>query len=89
MGVQGCTKRWAPGCVILGEKVAFCLPIAGRRMQLFHHIVTQSGAHILEILCIHLYISSVLSLEEETFSAAGYNLLSHDASVVDQVNIIQ
>ena len=36
-----------------------------------------------------LFILSVLSLEEETFSAAGYNLLSHDASVVDQVNIIQ
>ena len=31
--LQGCTKRWAPGCVKLGEKVAFCLPSEGRKTQ--------------------------------------------------------
>ena len=36
----------------LGEKVAFCLPTAGRREQLFHLIFTQPGAHLLEIPCI-------------------------------------
>lgn len=44
-----------------------------------------------KIRSLILYVCnySVLSLEEETFSAAGYNLLSHDASVVDQVSQIQ
>ena len=34
--IQGFSERWAPGCMKLGEKVAFCLPSAGRRMQLIH-----------------------------------------------------
>ena len=33
--LQGCTKRLFPGFVKLGEKVAFCLPTAGRRTHLF------------------------------------------------------
>ena len=43
--LQGISKRWAPapGCVKLDEKVAICLPTAGRRTQLFHHIFTQAG----------------------------------------------
>ena len=39
--VQGCSKRWAPGCVKLGEQVAFCLPFAGSRTHLFHLIFIQ------------------------------------------------
>ena len=49
--LQGISKRWVPGCVKLGEKVAFCLPTAGRRTQLFHLIFTQPGVHLLEIPC--------------------------------------
>ena len=41
--LQGCSKRWAPGCVKLDEKFSFCLPSAGRRTQLFHLIFTQPG----------------------------------------------
>ena len=47
--VQGISKRWTPGCVKKGGKVAFCLPTAGRRAQLSHLIFTQPGAHLLEI----------------------------------------
>ena len=49
--IKGCTKRWAPGSVKLGEKVAFCLPTTGRRMQLFHLIFTKPGAHLLVHPC--------------------------------------
>ena len=35
----------------LGETVAFCLPFAGRRTQLFHLIFTEPGAHLLEHPC--------------------------------------
>ena len=45
--LQGCTKRWALGCVKLGGKVVFCLPSADRRKQIFHLIFTQPGAHLL------------------------------------------
>ena len=38
--LQGWPKRWAPGCVKLGDKIAFCLPTAGRRTQIFHLIFT-------------------------------------------------
>ena len=50
-GIQGCSARWAPGCVKLGEKVAFCLPSAGRRTQLFQLIFSQPGVHLLEHPC--------------------------------------
>ena len=33
---SGCPKKTIPGCVKLDEKVAFCLPTAGRRTQFFH-----------------------------------------------------
>ena len=45
--LQGCTKRWAPGCVKLGEKVAFCFTTTGRRTQLF----IKPGAHLLVHPC--------------------------------------
>ena len=35
----------------LGEQVAFCLPSAGRRTQLFHLIFTKPGAHLLVHPC--------------------------------------
>ena len=55
--LQGVSKKWAPGCVKLDEKVRFCLPSAGRRTQLFHHIFTQPGAYLLEIPCkFYLYL---------------------------------
>ena len=47
-----CTERWGPGCVKLGEKVAFCWPSAGRRTQLIHLIFTQPGIHLLEHPCM-------------------------------------
>ena len=40
-----------PGCVKQDEKVAFCLPTAGRRTQLLHHIVTQPGKCLLVQPC--------------------------------------
>ena len=49
----------------------------------------QDKDHKTRSLILYVCNYSVLSLEEETFSAAGYNLLSHDASVVDQVSQIQ
>ena len=50
--LQGCTKRWSPGCVSLDEKVAFCLPTTGRRTQLFQPTFLQRGKSLLEIPCI-------------------------------------
>ena len=50
--VQGTSKERFPGCVKLGEKVAFCLPTAGRRTQFFHPIFAQPGKHSLEVPCI-------------------------------------
>ena len=50
--VQGTSKKRFPGCVKLGEKVAFCLPTAGRKTQLFHIIFTEPGKDILEVPCI-------------------------------------
>ena len=47
INLQGCTKRWALGCVKLGGKVVFCLPSADRRTQIVHLIFTQPGAHLL------------------------------------------
>ena len=44
---QGTSKERFPGCVKLSEKVAFCLPTAGRRTQFFHPIFTQRGKVIL------------------------------------------
>jgi len=49
--IQGTYKKRFPGCVKLGEKVAFCLPTAGRRTQFFHPIFTQPGKHSLEVPC--------------------------------------
>ena len=48
---QGTSKERFPGCVKLGEKVAFCLPTAGRRTQFYHLIFTQPGKHSLEVPC--------------------------------------
>ena len=52
--VQGWTKRLFPGCVKLGEEVAFCLPFAGRKTQFFQPIFTQPGKSFLEIPCTGL-----------------------------------
>ena len=49
--VLGCTKRTFPGFVKLGEKVAFWLPTAGRRMQFFHLIFTQPWKGLLVQPC--------------------------------------
>ena len=35
----------------LGGNAAFCLPMTGRRTQLFHLIFTQPGAHLLVHPC--------------------------------------
>ena len=35
----------------LGEKVAFCFPSAGKKMQLFHLIFIQRGANLIEHPC--------------------------------------
>ena len=35
----------------LGEKVAFCLPNAGRKTQFFQPLFSQPGKHSLEIPC--------------------------------------
>ena len=50
--LQGISKRWAPGCVKLGEKVAFCLPTGVNGEQLFHLIFTQPGVHLLGMSCM-------------------------------------
>ena len=44
-------KKPFPGCVKLSDLVAFCLPTAGRKTQLFHLIFTQPGTHLLEHPC--------------------------------------
>ena len=49
--LQGYTKRTFPGCVKLGEKVAFCLPTAGRRTQFLHLIFMQPGKSLLVQPC--------------------------------------
>ena len=49
--VQGCIKRTFPGCVKLGEKVAFYLPTPDRRTHFFHPIFTQPGKGILVHPC--------------------------------------
>ena len=51
LDIQGTSRRLFPGCVKLGEKVALCLPTAGRRTQFFHPIFTQPGKHSLEVPC--------------------------------------
>ena len=50
--LQGTSKKRFPGCVNFGEKVAFCLPTAGKRAQFFHPIFTQPRKHSLEVPCI-------------------------------------
>ena len=55
VAVQGTSKRFFPGWVKSGEKVAFCLPTAGKLTQYFHHIFSQPGksllASLLEVPC--------------------------------------
>ena len=55
VAVQGTSKRFFPGWVKSGEKVAFCLPTAGKQTQYFHHIFSQPGksllASLLEVPC--------------------------------------
>ena len=51
MSVQGISKRWASGCVKLGEKVAFYLPTAGRKTQFFPPSFSQPGKSLLEGPC--------------------------------------
>ena len=50
--VQGISKRLFPDCMKSGEKVAFCLPSAGRKTLCFHHIFSQPGKSLIEIPCI-------------------------------------
>ena len=52
VSLQGISKRLFPGCVKLVEKVAFCLPAAGRETQFFHFTFTKPGKSLLEIPCI-------------------------------------
>ena len=49
--IQGTSKERFPGCVKLDEKVAFCLPTAGRRRNLFHPKFTKPEKHSLEVPC--------------------------------------
>ena len=49
--LQGACKECFPGCVKLDEKVAFCLPTAGRRRNLSHPKFTKPGKHSLEVSC--------------------------------------
>ena len=58
--LQGCTKRLFPGCVKLDERVAFCLPTAGRRTQFFHPIFTQPGKCLLVHPCTNMLIRPLL-----------------------------
>ena len=51
--IQGTSKERFPGCEVLDEKVAFCLPTAGRNMQFFHPLFTQPGKHSLEVPCTY------------------------------------
>ena len=51
VALQGISKERFPGCVKLGEKVAFCSPTAGRRVQFFHPLFSQPGKHSVEIPC--------------------------------------
>ena len=65
--VQGTSKRLFPGFVKLGEKVAFCLPTAGRRTQFFHPTFSQPGKSLLEVPCTcrpreHFTVYSVASM---------------------------
>ena len=53
--VHQISKRPFPGCVKSGQKVAFCLPSAGRKTQLFHHIFFQPGKSLLEIPCTNIW----------------------------------
>ena len=69
--IQGCSKRWAPGCMKSGERVVFCLPEAGRRMQLFHPIFTQPGSHLLKHLCVWILV--VLIWGNSKFGLAAYD----------------
>ena len=55
MRLQAISKRLFPGCVKSGQKVAFCLPSAGRKTQLFHHIFFQPGKSLLEIPCTNIW----------------------------------
>ena len=49
--ILGISKRLFPGCVKSGEIVAFCLPTAGRKIQFFHHKLSQPGKSLLGIPC--------------------------------------
>ena len=53
MQLQGTSKERFPGCVKLDEKVAFCLPTAGRRRNLFHPNFPKPGKHSLEVPCTY------------------------------------
>ena len=46
----------------LGEKVAFCLPTAGRKTQFFHPLFSQPGKHSLEIPCTRSLIKYAVLL---------------------------
>ena len=49
--LQRTSKRRFQGFVKLGEKVAVCLPTAGRRAQFFHPTSSQPGNSLLEVPC--------------------------------------
>ena len=49
--IQGISRERFPGCVKLGEKVAFCLPTATKKTQFFNLVLTQPGAHFLGHPC--------------------------------------
>ena len=55
MSKQGISKRLFPGCVKSGEKVAFCLPSAGRKTQFSATYSHNLGRALLEIPCTRTY----------------------------------
>ena len=60
--IQGTSKRLFPGCVKSGEKVAFCLPSAGRKTQ-FSTTYPKS---------LDIYTTHILTTWEEPFRDSMY-----------------
>ena len=48
-GIQGISKRWAPGCVKMRGKSCALLPAVGKQNATFSPYFTQPGANLLEI----------------------------------------
>ena len=59
--IQRCTKRWAPGCMKLDEKVAFCLPSSPFSAPLALYLVS-----IEPLSNLFIFLHPVLPLDERT-----------------------